>query len=57
MNTTLAVGIVLLLGATLVYSASRATSNVDQGGRFVRWMLVVFACFLILASLPILLSY
>ena len=57
MNTTLAVAIVVVLGATLVYSASRATSHVEEGGRFVRWMLVVFACFLILASLPILLSY
>lgn len=57
MNTPLAVAIVLVLGATLVYSASRATSHVEEGGRFVRWMLVVFACFLVLASLPILLSY
>lgn len=57
MNTTVAVAIVLILGATLVYSASRATSHVEEGGRFVRWMLVVFACFLVLASLPILLSY
>lgn len=57
MNSTLAVGIVVALGATLVYSASRATSHVEEGGRFVRWMLMVFACFLILASLPIVLSY
>ena len=57
MNTTIAVGIVLVLGATLVYSASRATSHVQEGGRFVKWMLVVFACFLVLASLPILFSY
>lgn len=57
MNSTLAVGIVIVLGATLVYSASRATSHVEEGGRFVRWMLVVFACFLVLASLPIILSY
>ena len=57
MNTYVAVGIVLALGGTLVYSASRATAHVEEGGRFVRWMLVVFACFLILASLPIILSY
>ena len=57
MNTTIAVGIVLVLGATLVYSASRATSHVQEGGRFVKWMLVVFACFLVLASLPIRFSY
>ena len=57
MNTYVAVGIVLALGGTLVYSASRATTHVEDGGRFVRWMLVVFACFLILASLPIILSY
>jgi hypothetical protein len=56
-NTTLAVGIVIVLGATLVYLASRATSHVEEGARFVRWMLVVFACFLVLASLPIILSY
>jgi hypothetical protein len=56
-NLPLAVGIVLILGATLVYSASQATSHVEEGGRFVGWMVVVFACFLALASLPILLTY
>ncbi|HSM06450.1 MAG TPA: hypothetical protein VK858_17640 [Longimicrobiales bacterium] len=57
MSILLAVTVVLILGAALVFSATRATATVSDGGRFVRWMLVVFACFLALAALPVLLSY
>jgi hypothetical protein len=57
MSVPLAILVVLLLGSALVFSATRATSTVSEGGRFVRWMLVVFVCFLALAALPVLLSY
>jgi hypothetical protein len=39
-------------GAALTFSATRATANVTQGGRFLRWMLVVFAAYLALLVQP-----
>ena len=53
----LVVLLVLILGAALVFSATRATANVDEGSRFVRWMVAVFLCFLALAALPVLVSF
>ncbi|MEQ9568610.1 MAG: hypothetical protein RLN75_00340 [Longimicrobiales bacterium] len=45
---------VLAVGALLIFGASRATVAVTEGPAFVRWMVVVFAAFLILASIPLL---
>ena len=56
MNAWVAVPVAILVGAGLIYSASRATVTVDEGRTFVRWMLVVFACFLVLASLRVVLA-
>lgn len=46
--------VVLVVGVLLVLGASRATANVTEGPVFVRWMLLVFATFLALASIPLL---
>lgn len=56
MNAWIAVPVAIVVGVALVVSASRATVTVDQGKTFVGWMLVVFACFLVLASLPVVLA-
>lgn len=45
---------VVAAGIVLVFGASRATVSVNEGRTFVRWMLVVFAAFLLLASIPVL---
>lgn len=52
-----AVALVLALGAALVFSATRATASVDQGRSFIRWMLLVFVCFVLLASLPVVIAF
>lgn len=41
-------------GLTLIFGAIRATSAVGRGSDFVKWMLVVFAAFIALASIPLL---
>ena len=53
----LAVALVLALGVTLVFAATRATATVEEGRTFIRWMMVVFVCFLALASLPVVISF
>ncbi len=45
---------VVAVGIVLIFGASRATVSVNEGRTFVRWMLVVFAAFLLLASIPVL---
>lgn len=45
---------VVAAGIVLVFGASRATVSVNEGRTFVRWMVVVFAAFLLLASIPVL---
>lgn len=49
--------LVLVLGISLIYAATRATATVEDGHVFIRWMLVVFFCFLLLASLPVVIAY
>ena len=46
--------LVLAVGVLLVIGSARATESVARGPVFVRWMIVVFAAFLALASIPIL---
>lgn len=53
----LAVAIVVGLGVALIFAATRATATVEDGPRFIRWMLVVFVCFVLLASLPVVLAF
>lgn len=48
------VGLVVLVGIALITGASRATVSVSEGRVFVKWMMVVFAAFLALAAIPIL---
>jgi len=45
---------VLLIGGLLTFSATRASLSVEEGPVFIRWMLVVFAAFLLLVSVPVL---
>lgn len=52
-----AVALAVTLGVTLVFAATRATASVEDGTAFVRWMLVVFLAFLLLAALPIVLAF
>ena len=54
MGQPLAVILVLAAGAALTFGATRATASVQNGKRFVRWMLTVFAAYLVLLTLPIL---
>lgn len=54
MPVPLAVALVLVVGGALVFSATRASLSVDRGPVFIRWMLVVFVCFLLLVSVPVL---
>lgn len=53
----LAVSLVVALGVALSYAATRATATVEEGHVFIRWMLVVFVCFLLLASLPVVIAF
>jgi len=53
----LAVALVVGLGAALIYAATRATATVEEGHIFIRWMLVVFLCFLLLAALPVVIAF
>ena len=46
--------VVFAVGVLLVIGSGRATASVTRGPVFVRWMLLVFAAFLALASIPIL---
>ena len=54
MGTALAVLFVLAIGSALTFAATRATANVKRGALFLRWMMVVFAAYLALISLPML---
>lgn len=40
-----------------MFGATRATATVEEGRTFIRWMVVVFAAFLVLASLPVVVSF
>ncbi len=53
MGTVFAVLLVLATGAALTFGATRATASVQDGSRFVRWMLIVFGAYLVLITLPI----
>lgn len=57
MSVPLAIVLVLGLGSVLVFGATRATATVEEGRTFIRWMVVVFAAFLVLASLPVVVSF
>lgn len=57
MTIPVAVAIVVGLGLALIYAATRATATVDQGPVFLRWMLMVFVCFIVLAALPVVIAY
>ncbi|MBT8335435.1 MAG: hypothetical protein KJO11_02460 [Gemmatimonadetes bacterium] len=52
-----AVAWVLIIGAVgvlLVVASGSATASVARGSTFVKWMVVVFVAFLVLASIPLL---
>ncbi len=53
MSPTVATIVVLLLGAALTFGAIRATSSVQRGRTFLRWMLLVFVAYLAMISLPV----
>ena len=46
--------LVVAVGLVLVVASGRATETVTNGPTFVKWMLIVFAAFLVLAGIPIL---
>ena len=48
------VGVAIAVGILLIWGASKATVSVNDGRAFVKWMVVVFAAFLMLAAIPIL---
>ena len=48
------VGVAIVFGVLLIWGASKATVSVNDGRVFVKWMVVVFAAFLMLAAIPIL---
>lgn len=57
MSTPLAVLLALAAGSLLTYGAARATATVHQGKVFLRWMLVVFATYLTLIALPVVIAF
>ncbi len=57
MSTTLAVLLALAVGALLTFGASRATASVRRGGTFLRWLLVVFAAYVALITLPVFVAF
>ena len=58
-NVTIPIAIALVvgLGVFLIFAAVRATASVEDGPAFVRWMVAVFICFLVLASLPVVIAF
>jgi hypothetical protein len=57
MITPLAVLLAVLVGGLLTFGATRATANVHRGKVFLRWMLVVFATYVALISLPVVVAF
>lgn len=54
MSTPIAFILALGIGGSLTFAATRATASVTQGRTFLRWMLAVFAAYVALISLPVL---
>ena len=54
MSTPIAFILALSIGGTLTFSATKATASVMKGRTFLRWMLAVFAAYVALISLPVL---
>jgi len=57
MSAPLAVLLAVVTGALLTFGAARATVSVHHGKVFLRWMLVVFATYLALISLPVIVAF
>ncbi|GMV06797.1 MAG: hypothetical protein AMXMBFR53_30720 [Gemmatimonadota bacterium] len=57
MTTPVAVSLALATGGLLTFGATRATACVKNGKAFLRWMLVVFAAYLALITLPVALAF
>ncbi len=57
MSTPIAILLALVAGALLTFAATRATASVHQGSTFLRWMLVVFATYLALITLPVVIAF
>jgi len=57
MSSFLAVLLALGVGALLTFGATRATASVQRSGAFLRWMMVVFATYLALITLPVVLAF
>lgn len=57
MNTFVAVLLALAVGSLLTFGATRATASVHQGRTFLRWMVVVFATYLALITLPVVIGF
>lgn len=57
MSTPLAVLLAVMTGALLTFGATRATASVHRGKVFLRWMLVVFATYVALISLPVIVAF
>ena len=57
MSSFLAVLVALAVGALLTFGAIRATASVHRGKVFLRWMMVVFATYLALITLPVAVAF
>lgn len=57
MSTPVAVLLALVVGSLLTWGATRATATVHQGRTFLRWMLLVFAAYLALITLPVVIAF
>ena len=57
MSTPLAVVLVLLTGGLLTFAAVRATASVREGSTFLRWMVAVFAAYIALITLPVIIGF
>lgn len=57
MSTPVAILLALATGALLTFGATRATASVHHGKAFLRWMIVVFATYLALITLPVVIAF
>jgi len=49
--------LVLLTGGLLTFAAVRATASVREGSTFLRWMVAVFAAYIALITLPVIIGF
>ncbi|MFQ5538041.1 MAG: hypothetical protein ACE5GJ_11410 [Gemmatimonadota bacterium] len=57
MSTYTAVATVLVIGVLLTLAAAQTTASVQDGKKFIRWMVVVFLTYVALITFPVLVAF